>query len=62
MTIKPEELLSKSIGKRIKLVLKNGEEYDGLLKNFDEYLNLIIETEKDVLVFKGSEINLIIFP
>jgi small nuclear ribonucleoprotein (snRNP)-like protein len=60
MAIKPEELLRTSVGKPVAVTLKNGEEYKGILRSYDEFINIVLEVEGGrTLIFKGSKIMLI---
>ncbi|NOZ76956.1 MAG: fumarate hydratase [Euryarchaeota archaeon] len=43
MAIKPEKLLNKSLNKKVRIVLRNGMEYRGILRGFDEFMNLTLE-------------------
>jgi small nuclear ribonucleoprotein len=66
MVIKPEDILKSSLDKAVLVVLKNGDEVRGILRSFDEYLNIVLERaegigdiESEVSVIKGSKILLI---
>ncbi len=62
-----EEILNSFINRGVTLSLRNGKEYKGTLKGFDEYANIIIadaeersgeETKKyRLLIIKGGNIN-----
>ncbi|MFH1773338.1 MAG: LSM domain-containing protein [Methanobacteriota archaeon] len=64
-----EEILNSSLDRVVTVTLRNGKEYKGTLKSFDEYTNIVIadaeerigeETKKyRLLIIKGGNINLI---
>jgi small nuclear ribonucleoprotein (snRNP)-like protein len=59
--MKPFDVLSSSIGKKVTVIFKNGSEQEGKLKNFDNYINITLETEDTKeIVIKGSKISLIV--
>ena len=70
MAIKPEKLLNRSLNRNIRVVMRNGREYRGVLRGFDESMNLTLEEvreieegmEKEVgsLMIKGYDTMLII--
>ena len=67
MAIKPEDFLKSSLGKPVLIILKNGEELKGTLRDYDESINLTIENAEktgeskkiEFFVVKGSKISLI---
>ncbi len=64
----PQKCLSASLGKKITVALKNGKEYQGELKGFDEHMNLVLENAElmnegrklDTVVIRGDTIFYII--
>ncbi|MEE8168814.1 MAG: LSM domain-containing protein [Candidatus Hydrothermarchaeales archaeon] len=55
--------LNPYLGKPVLVRLKNGKEFKGLLRGFDEYINLVIDDAEeigtpgrqfDTLIFKGG--------
>jgi small nuclear ribonucleoprotein (snRNP)-like protein len=72
MAIKPEKLLNSTLNKKVRIVLRNGREYRGVLRGFDELMNLTLgdarlispegEGEQDMgsLMIKGYDTVLII--
>ncbi|MEM2925455.1 MAG: LSM domain-containing protein [Methanocellales archaeon] len=64
----PQKWLSASIGRNITVALKNGKEYMGELKGFDEHMNLVLEDVEllnsgrklDTVVIRGDTIFYII--
>jgi small nuclear ribonucleoprotein (snRNP)-like protein len=46
MAIKPEKLLNQTLNKKVRIVLRNGNEYRGVLRGFDEFMNLTLEETK----------------
>jgi small nuclear ribonucleoprotein (snRNP)-like protein len=66
MVIKPDDLLKFSLNKPVLVILKNGEEVKGILRNYDDYINLTLETytgeegsRAGNKIIKGSKIMLI---
>lgn len=57
--MKPTDVLSSLIGKKITVIFKNSAECEGRLKNFDEYINITLETDSKEVIIKGSKIRLI---
>lgn len=56
----PTDALGFCRGKKVTVIFKNGDEQDGILKNYDDYINVTIETDDaGELVIKGSKIRLI---
>lgn len=63
-----EEILNSSLDRVVTVTLRNGREYRGTLKSFDEYNNIVItdveecagEKKYRLLVIKGGNINSII--
>ena len=39
----PLELVDKSIGERIWILTKGDQEYEGTLRGFDDYVNMVLE-------------------
>ncbi len=57
----PADALSSCLGKKVTVIFKNGDEKEGVLKNFDDYINVTLETDDaGQLVIKGSKISLIV--
>lgn len=62
------EILNSSLDRVVTVTLRNGREYKGTLKSFDEYNNIVItdveecagEKKYRLLVIKGGNINSII--
>lgn len=42
MAASPMELLKESVGKSVWLITKDPREYSGVLKGFDEYVNVVL--------------------
>jgi len=65
-----EEILNSSLDRAVTVTLRNGKEYKGTLKSFDEYNNIVITDVEEcagegtkkyrLLIIKGGNINLII--
>jgi small nuclear ribonucleoprotein len=45
--VMPLALLEKSIDKRISLLLKDNRVLEGVLKGYDEYMNLVLEETEE---------------
>ncbi len=46
--VMPQNLLEKSIGKKVKILLKDGRSMEGTLSGYDEYMNMVLEgTEEE---------------
>jgi small nuclear ribonucleoprotein (snRNP)-like protein len=58
--MKPMDTLGAYVGKKVTVVFKNGEERKGILKNYDDYINITLATQDGALVIKGSKISLIV--
>jgi small nuclear ribonucleoprotein (snRNP)-like protein len=59
--MEPKDALCSTLGKKVTVIFKNGVEQDGILKSFDDYINIILETdEPKELIIKGSKISLIV--
>jgi len=43
----PTDLLENSINKEVSLLLKDGRVLTGLLKGYDQYMNLVIEDTRE---------------
>lgn len=52
-SILPLEALDKCIGSRICVLMKGDREFYGMLRGFDEYVNLVLDDVK-VKVFAGE--------
>lgn len=48
----PMNMLQKSLDKRVTVVLKDTRILEGVLKGFDEYMNMVLQEAKEV---KGEE-------
>jgi small nuclear ribonucleoprotein (snRNP)-like protein len=67
MPIKPEKLLATSLGKKVQVVLRSGKEYTGILRGFDEFMNITLEDVQgtgeenlnSTLVIKGYDLTLL---
>lgn len=47
MDVKPFDTLNKAKGKRVVVELKNGKQYIGKLKAFDQHINLVLEDAEE---------------
>ena len=67
MAIRPETMLRGSLGKRIRITIRTGQEYEGILRSYDELNNLYLEDVEEVggelklkrAVFKGGNITFV---
>ena len=54
MSGRPLEVLESSLGERVTVRLKSGDEYDGELTGYDQHMNLVLE---DVTVPDHTEVD-----
>lgn len=47
-TILPLEILDKSIGKEIQVLMSNDKEFHGTLIGFDDFVNIVLENVKEL--------------
>ena len=50
------EILDKALDKRVIIKLKYNKEFRGILKGFDQHLNLILENTEEVVNFEEQKI------
>eukprot|EP00172_Hildenbrandia_rubra_P002464 Plantae.Rhodophyta-Hildenbrandia_rubra.ctg33227.p1 GENE.Plantae.Rhodophyta-Hildenbrandia_rubra.ctg33227~~Plantae.Rhodophyta-Hildenbrandia_rubra.ctg33227.p1 ORF type:complete len:100 (+),score=30.57 Plantae.Rhodophyta-Hildenbrandia_rubra.ctg33227:197-496(+) len=50
--ILPLELVDKCIGSRIWIIMRGGKEFGGMLRGFDEFVNMVLE---DVTEYEHTE-------
>ena len=41
--VMPQNLLEKSIGKQVSIVLKDSRQIEGSLQGYDEYMNMVLD-------------------
>jgi len=54
------ELLQKSLGTMVLVKLKGGREVRGILKSFDQHLNLVLDNAEELKESKNRKLGLII--
>ncbi len=58
----PVNLLKRTLGKRVKVTLKDGSVYSGILRGYDEHVNITLDdvekgpSKKGLLVIRGPNI------
>jgi len=55
----PLEILKLAIDENVKVRLKTGENLEGVLKGFDEHMNLVLLNRTDSLFVRGDTVLLI---
>ncbi len=53
-TVKPFDVLNRSKGKEVEVLLKNSQVYKGKLKAFDIHLNIVLFEAKEIIDSKSS--------
>lgn len=48
MTSLPLGLVEKCIGSRISVLMRNSTEFDGILRGFDDYVNLVLDEVTEI--------------
>lgn len=56
MTSDPSDLLKVYLQEQITVKLRSGELYEGVLKAFDEHLNVLITMGEEALFIRGENI------
>ncbi len=67
MAIRPETMLRNSLGKKVRITTRTGNEYVGTLRSYDELDNLYLENVEEVdgelklkrAIFKGGNITFV---
>ena len=49
---KPLDLLTKSLNQKVLIKLKGGRELRGLLKGYDQHMNLVLEQTEEIITHK----------
>lgn len=60
MSVGTVELLQKSLGTMVLVKLKGGREVRGILKSFDQHLNLVLDNAEELKESKNRKLGLII--
>ena len=52
----PTDLLKIYLQEEISVRLRSGEQYDGVLKGYDEHMNVLLGAEKESIFIRGEQV------
>ena len=55
-TIRPLDVLNRTKGKEVEVLLKNSQTFKGKLKSFDIHLNLVLFEAREIVAKKEEEV------
>jgi small nuclear ribonucleoprotein len=56
MTGRPLDVLEETLGERVTVLLKGGEQYDGVLTGYDQHMNLVVEADDNTTIIRGDNV------
>ena len=56
MTSRPLDVLEETLGTEVRVTLKGGEMYEGVLSGYDQHMNLVLGEEDNVTIIRGDNV------
>ena len=56
MTSRPLDVLEETLGSEVRVTLKDGETYDGILSGYDQHMNLVLGEGDNVTIIRGDNV------
>ena len=56
MTDRPLDVLESTLDSEVRVTLKGGEMYDGILAGYDQHMNLVLESDDNVTIIRGDNV------
>jgi len=56
MTGRPLDVLEETLGEDVRVTLKGGEVYEGVLSGYDQHMNLVLGEADNVTIIRGDNV------
>ena len=56
MTSRPLDVLEETLGSEVRVELKDGEAYEGVLSGYDQHMNLVLGEDDNVTIIRGDNV------
>ncbi len=56
MTSRPLDVLEETLGSEVRVSLKDGEAYEGVLSGYDQHMNLVLGEDDNVTIIRGDNV------
>jgi small nuclear ribonucleoprotein len=53
---RPLDVLEETLGDSVTVLLKGGEQYDGVLTGYDQHMNLVVEADDNTTIIRGDNV------
>lgn len=56
MSERPLDVLEETIGEPVSILLKEGERYEGILRGYDQHMNLVVDEDDTTTIIRGDNV------
>jgi small nuclear ribonucleoprotein len=56
MTGRPLDVLEETLGDHVTVLLKGGEQHEGVLTGYDQHMNLVVEADDNTTIIRGDNV------
>jgi small nuclear ribonucleoprotein len=56
MTGRPLDVLEETLGDSVIVLLKGGEQHEGVLAGYDQHMNLVVEDDDNTTIIRGDNV------
>jgi small nuclear ribonucleoprotein len=53
---RPLDVLEETLGDTVTVLLKGGEQYEGVLAGYDQHMNLVVESDDNTTIIRGDNV------